>query len=212
MPSSFTAEVYDGTKNDLQSFALRCARGMTYTIHMRDMNFDIPPRLRVFPASLPEELRAAEAEVAALEAMSPEEVSVAAEEDYRRIVAARAEAAAEDEKVRVRYAVMRLKVETWEVPEALASLKKFMLEQLDESQRHDCGMAVWPEPTRISPQSWHFRALERARRNVAYLLGRISDESQMCEQSNAWITALYAALPTKAEEAEIELRSFGGGQ
>lgn len=170
MPTGYTSELHDGEQT-FTDFVLTCARGMGALITMRDEPMDAPipdeftPSMRYYLDSK----ASAEARLEALRAMTPEDIFRANQNDRAAVLAERAKEAVKRHDMRKRYEAMVAQVEAWEPPtEDHVGLKKFMLEQLHESIRFDCGDVSWPPMPAEDPAEWFEAEIAQAERDIAY--------------------------------------------
>lgn len=139
MPNSYTAPLYEGKDQSLQQFAARCARAMGVFYHQRDESLDSPLRyqsasqhkLNAFKDALRKEWQFRR---------SSEESKYA---QWSAYVELKQNDFLESQKkaldLAVRYNDMIAQVERKEVPPALDSFKKIMLDFLKDSKASDCG-------------------------------------------------------------------------
>lgn len=194
MPTGYTAGVADGTLSDFRTFALQCARNFGATIMQRDEPTESLPRLREVSPFYAKERARAEARVAALRAMTPDEAERAAAAEYAQRTKEAQEFTARTAETRARYEAMLHAAEAWTPPtKEHEGLKTFMLDQLRESINFDCR-GPWDAPQRLGGRAWFKRERERADRALVYAVEAEADEVRRVTESNAWITALYESL------------------
>lgn len=141
MPTGYTAPVMEGKITDVKDFATTCARAFGAFIHQRDdspaaeLRYPEPPDNSFYTESL------AKAKSDSLKwSSTTEEERYAQWSDYVREqeIARHNSLAALSEK-RARYEKMLAQVVAIEVPSNLESFKQFMIDQLNESIKFDCG-------------------------------------------------------------------------
>lgn len=97
---------------------------------------------------------------------------------------------------RQRYEEMIFRVEKWAVPERIANLKKFMLDQLSESLSFDCSNSHKPEPPmRLTGERRREQALAKASRDMAYHAVERKKEIERVNGRNQWLDTLWRSLP-----------------
>jgi hypothetical protein len=194
MPTGYTADVVDGKIADLRTFTLRCARAFGATIMQRDDPMDVLPVPRKVEPYYQKSVIEAQQKVAHLKAMTPGQIALAADAEYDRLTAMRAEWDREADEKRERCAAMLAQVEAWEPPTAdHAGLKRFMVEQLTETMRFD-GARHEHTVERLSPNRWHAQKLERAYRTLGQAERSLVEERDRVERANGWIRQLYESL------------------
>jgi hypothetical protein len=166
MPTGYTSDVAEGKVTDLRTFALRCARGMGATVMMRDepMNAPIPERFEP-SAYHAESLTDLRAELAQVSTLSDADAEAAALKAFTEKVAARDRYVAKKAEALNRYNAMLAQVVSWECK--AEGLKSFMLDQLHESKKFDCGddsLRYYPEPVQMDgPRTAHDGVKPRSR-------------------------------------------------
>lgn len=199
MPTGYTCGVSDGKVRTLTDFAKVCARGMGALIAMRDDPWDAPIPGHLEPSTEYHNKHIAEAEAALadvpkLSAARCEERAQAAFDDAMK---AHLSYAANKAESKANYEAMIAKVEAWSVPDDLATFKSFMLSQLQDSLKFDCGGSYRPEPpVRLTGERWREQKLEKASRDLAYHKEERAKELQRTADRNRWLKAFHEALPT----------------
>lgn len=194
MPTGYTAGIANGTVTDLRTFALRCARGMGALVTMSDMPLNAPIPDRFEPSDYHrKKLAEVKAERHRICKLSDDECQIEAKAEYDAECDSIAKYSAEEVLRRERYERMMSDVEKWEgSPEGL---KPFMLDQLRESVRFDCGGYVRPSPVLMSGPDWRASKLEKLHNDIQYHAAEHAKEVERVELRNAWVAQLMAALP-----------------
>jgi hypothetical protein len=195
--SGYTAKLVD---NDLsfKDFALLCARAMGYLINMRDdsLNVPIPEELTVNPYHA-ETLEENNTELDKFSKMSYDERVKWGEEQiakqYTYFIENKFKTAAEMLKVRKVYD----KVVAWDCPTSLASLKKFMLEQLRNCLDFNTDSFYDDELDKlekISPIQFYQNHVDNLKDNIAYHAEKQKEEVKWINDANAWLKLLRESL------------------
>lgn len=196
MPTGYTTDVADGKVTDFRTFALRCARAFGAVVEQRDEAMDAPPRLREPSDHYRERLDAEVARLTALVVMTPEQIEAAALGDYLDRVKSWERSRERSISVRVRYESMQADILAWNPPTAEhVALKKFMLDQIDDSIRFDCLDADFRAPDPKDAAAWHASAIASAARSIEHTCESMAKDRANVDGSNKWITALYESLP-----------------
>lgn len=194
MPTGYTADVLDGKITDLRSFAMLCARGMGACITMRDDPWDKPIPEKFEPSPYyGDRLVEAECALADLHSMTPDEWEAQAEATYVAECKARDEYVARKLAGRDRYDAMIAKVSAWEgAPEGI---KSFMLDQLRDARRFDCGdCSYYKEVERLSGEDWKAQREAELMQQSARAAAEWQKEKDRTASRNAWIAQLRASL------------------
>ncbi len=204
MPTGYTAAVVNGTVTELRPFAMQCARAFGALISMRDDPNDAPIPERLEPSTYhTDKLATAQEECARLSMMTDEEAGKAAKAEFDEAVAAKAAYMERKENERARYETMIAKVEPWEgAPEGL---KEFMLEQLREGLRFDCGGdSWWEDPIQRTGAEWLFARTTELSREILYHQKEAAAERVRVEQRNAWLAELRLSLHDQEQDGVTE--------
>ena len=195
MPTGYTAAVQSGEITTLDAFAFRCARAFDALITMRDEPLDAPIPERLEPNTDYHDKKLAEAmeRLNELTKLTPEQAEFRAHQAYEEAVAAYMRCKEDKAEEFERYETMLAKVISWSVPEKLADLKKFMVEQLQESIRFDCGYEP-AEPARVDGAAWLASEIKDASDDVAHHAKRRAEEIARTTARNEWLAALRANI------------------
>lgn len=194
MPTGYTAGVQDGSVRTLRDFALRCARNFGATIMQRDDAMDVPPAHREVSDYYKRCLAGARERLKNAQDMTEDAAGRVADEEHTAAMRSFFESRDKAREERRRYMDMRRSVEAWQPPTPdHAGLKTFMLSQLDESIKFDCGPDRDP-PTHRTGAQWLAETRADAAKSVALYEVEHAKEVARCAEANAWIDALYASL------------------
>jgi len=205
MPTGYTHNVQTGKVTDLNDFAMNCARAFGALITMRDEASDapIPERLEPNTEYHDKALAAARSAMDEVPGLSASDCDQRAAEEFEQALTQHTERQAERYKEEVRYKDMIEKVEQWQVPEALAGLRNFMLEQLQGSVKFDCNYK--PErPIRLTGEDWRKEQLRKASRDLAYHTEERDKEIERTRGRNEWLADLRRALGSLKEAGEAD--------
>lgn len=198
MPSGYTSTLHDGEQS-FPDFALTCARAFGALITLRDESIDAPIPDTIEPSTwAAEQAEKDRARIAEIEAWTEVEADDAAHRAWHSAWTRWNAGRAEREARKARYEAMIAQVEAWEPPTPdHLEMKRFMLDQLAESLRFDCGYEA-PEPVEMTGDEYRLAEWERAQRD----LGRAEAEQQKENERAASRTAWLAALRQSLEEVE----------
>jgi hypothetical protein len=199
MPTGYTADIADGISFD--QFVWNCARAFGALVLLRDApsGAAIPERFEP-SGSYQKSADEARAQITLLDGMTAEEVAIAAAAAHEVALASWRKRLAAADTLREKYAAMLAQAEAWTPPTAEhVGLRDFMLQQLNESMRFDCG--VGPQPERLDPAVWIARQFEQHRRMLATYERMHAEEVARTEGRNQWIKALRESVPVPAAKA-----------
>lgn len=198
MPTGYTSDVQNGKIGSLRDFALQCARGMGALIVMRDDPWNAPIPKQFLPSTsyYDERIAAAQKLLAELPMLTADECNARAQAEFDAAMTEHLKYAGERSQSKIRYQEMLGKVEQWKPADGLTGLKEFMIEQLNESIRFDCGGNYRPEPPkRLTGERWREQTLEKASHDLAYNSEEREKEIQRTDSRNRWLKALWDSLP-----------------
>lgn len=197
MPTGYTYDVGSGKISTLREFGLTCARAFGALISMRDEPFSapVPKKLKPDTGYHDNGIREAREQLKALEAMGADEIAAAAKADADKIAASYAESDAERLATENRYKAMLAQVVEWQPPAMLSDLRKFMIEQLQESIKFDCGdMSKYREKP-IAAAEWLDMRRAALARDIEYHSTERAKEIARTAERNEWLAALHSSLP-----------------
>ena len=193
MPSGYTSDIADGKDVSFNDFALKCARAFGACIEQRDDNANDKPKL--IERNNEDNYHLEELEKAKMwKSPTKEEF-----DDYvTKSCAYYNEQIDKQNKLKVSYEDMLVKANKWVPPTTEhEGLKKFMIEQLSESLRHDCGHDYRRELLQINSYT-HAEYVDVMRdsnkRNIEYHTEQLKKDNKRVDTRNAWISALYKSL------------------
>lgn len=193
MPTGYTAAIADGIP--FEQFVWNCARAFGALILMRDDRSDAPIPERFEPSdSYRKWTDEARTKLAALEAMSLEDVQAAAAAAHKEAMDAWRKAQAENIELRNKYSAMLAKAIEWTPPTPEHEpLREFMIKQIRDSINFDCH--EYPAPAPQEATAWHNKQVEQQRRMVARYVAEQADEVARTESRNQWLRALRNSVP-----------------
>lgn len=196
MPTSYTAPVGDGKLN-FNQFVWRCARGMGALFSMRDDSLDAKIPEKISTSSYHQDaIDAALKRRAELDDLPWEEVVAALHTSYDEAIKRRAEAEAERLKTKANYEKMLAEVNAWVPPtQDHEGLKRFMIEQLQDSIKWDCSPSSWPEPQLTSAKEWLEEQYASIADDIAYHKRELARETDAVAAVNQWLADLRSSVP-----------------
>jgi hypothetical protein len=204
MPTGYTADVQDGKITDFPTFALLCARAFGALVTMRDDPLGAPVPEEFQPSQhYAERARAERDRLDGLLAMTPDEIEVARNVAEEKRAAAWAEANTRATASAARYEAMLAAAEAWEPPsEDHTELKAFMIQQLKESIRFDCGPMTWGAEPLPPPAEWHAKEIKAAADALVWNVREQHEENERVATRNAWVRLLRQSLTAKEDDRE----------
>lgn len=208
MPTGYTADLYDDKPVTFEDFVLTCARAFGAFMYQRDSDRkDAPKLLEYDPDNWNEQgLKKAFAKVERLKKMSPEDI----DREYLAYVSEKTEYARDTERnraaMRVRYEQMLRQVQDWDVSGAkgtlVVNLKKFMVEQLEQSIEHDTSPMRYAPTMYNSAMEWYNEEVAHAKHDLVYHKQKIEEEKVRVQKQNVEALELYnfLGLPTPKDK------------
>lgn len=202
MPTGYTSPIHDGKPCTFRQFALRCARNFRALVLMRDQSLDAQIPDRFEPSTYhTDKLIETKQLLAEVEALTDEECAARADAEANQENRRREEMYRDSDALSGRYQDMRQQVQAWEEPtEEHRNLKRFMLEQLAESQLFDCHNRedyeeFFGEVEIPNGAEWRAKTLANIHKDIAYHTEQYQAEVQRVAGRNLWIQQLRNSLP-----------------
>lgn len=200
MPTGYTSAVQDGTITEFSDFAMRCARNFGALILMRDdpMDASVPDEFK--PSDHYAKTKAeAEARLAELVAMDAGTAHDAAKAEFEAACADVRDYRQKAETEKKRYRAMLDQVMAWTPPTPdHEGLKRFMIQQLQESIEHDCDTSWRQWPTQLSGKDWLEQAKAKAQKDVGYYTKEMIEEEKRSRSRTEWVRSLKKSLKLTA--------------
>jgi hypothetical protein len=197
MPTGYTSDLYEGKNITFTEFALKCARGMGAAVMLRDHDFAVLPTPENVQSTNYAEQRLPEAQaaLARCEALSLNDWRVETEQYNKDTRKARDEVIEKNERMRTAYTEMIAQVEAWEPPsEDHVPFKEFMLQQLNDSLKHDVDDNVEQWYKTRTVEEHREATLARLRREVEYYAEEAEKDRKRNEGRAKWVQQLYESL------------------
>jgi asparagine synthetase B (glutamine-hydrolysing) len=194
MPTGYTCIIEDGAT--FEQFVWRCARGVGMLANMREESMDaVVPEAFTPGEYYVKSVEEARTRLYDLERMTVAEAAVKAREEYDEAIAENVERHEKARLVRDRYLAMRDHVAAWEPPTAdHQPMKKFMLEQIDESMRFDRHVYQVELPT-LDGASWLADEKSDALKDLDRAEKSLAEEIKRTDTRNRWIRQLRLSVP-----------------
>ena len=200
MPTSYTADLYEGKDVTVSDFILGCARAFGALVTMRDDPKDAPIPDE-FPASdyHADAVATAEVWLDEVRAMDTEDIANRSDLDYNRALDRWRERRAEAAGRRERYEAMLREVRAWKPPSSdHEGLRDFMVQQLESSIEFDCSMTYDDRPARLAPSAWRAQEIKKAQHDIDYHRREHEKDVQRATERSRWVQALRESLPITA--------------
>lgn len=206
MPTGYTNDIYEGKPITFPEFAMKCARAFGALIMLRDEPMDAP----IPDAFLPSDYHVkalAEAKDDLALALEWTDAEAASEADHANTKAAEyhARRVAESAAMATRYDAMIAEVEKWAAPtDDHVEFRNFMLKQLTDSRKWDCGVGEPPAP--MTAATYRADRIAHFAHMVEYHTKEHAQEVERAQQRTAWVKALRDSLnaPASAEQPHRE--------
>ncbi len=197
MPTGYTHKIADG--QSFEDFALGCARAFGACIMQRDDPADEKPKLQESSNYHTQKLLQAKEQLSEFLAMTEAEKldygHMCAEEDIFRIN----ERIEKNIALSDKYTAMYMKVLDWVPPSSEhVELKKFMINQLEESKDFDCNndynYRELEEAKKASAMDYYNKMLDTINWDISYHSEQAQKETERTNGRNQWVQDLYASL------------------
>lgn len=199
MPTGYTHSIKDGIT--FEQFALGCARAFGALITMRDEPSDAKIPEKFEPSDFYLKSReTAEAKLAELRAMTPEQCEAAALASYLDACERNQTRRKENIDLRNKYQAMVTEVVLWEPPTPdHVPMKEFMIEQLHSSISFDCGGDYIVDPPKASGVTWLANYVHSLERDIERYIAHHNEEVERAKTRTEWVNALRSSLLSKGK-------------
>ncbi|MES2662235.1 MAG: hypothetical protein V4629_02935 [Pseudomonadota bacterium] len=195
MPTGYTEKIRDGIS--FKEFALNCSRAFGALIHMRDdpMDKEIPKSIIVSDYDLVMSQKI-KRELEELLNLPRSEIQKRIDAEYDSAEKRRIESLKKDTDLKNKYEIMLKQAIEWTPPTPdHAELKKFMIEQIQQSIRCDCSVEYLEiQTSKMSVEEWRAESIERLKSRIKHHEEEYAKECKRAEEKTAWIQALKGSL------------------
>lgn len=198
MPTGYTADIEKGIT--FKQFIMSCSRAFGALVTMRDdpHNAEIPERFE--PSNYHKiETEKAEKELCKLQKMSIKTANTNAIAEYKQQVIYLKERITEIDILKSKYQAMLLKVKEWQPPSPdHIDLKKFMIEQIEDSIKFDCNTDYYYKEAdkliTLTPSEWKNKKIAQCLKDIEYHKKIYAEEVERVENRNLWLKQLRESL------------------
>ena len=195
MPTGYTAKVQKGIS--FEEYALNCARGFGALITMRDEASDkeIPQKIIPNDYHLKAKVKS-EDELKSVMLLTDKEVNKRALDKFNADELYRSDKLSEEMTIESRYNEMLYKANSWVSPSKdHDKLKEFMISQLEESIKFDCGDSYYEKPTiKLTGSQWLSEKTEQLHNDISYHIKHYRKEVARTDDQNHWLSLLRESL------------------
>jgi hypothetical protein len=206
MATGYTHDVSERDDMPFEEFAWNCARAFGALIHLRDSGWDAEVTIPKESSYHRKSLLQAENELKSLEKMTLSQAKKRAEKEHQESVKSAQDALDRQARIKVRYERMLAKVQAWIPPsEDHNGMKKFMIQQLQESIEHDCDGDYYRRMLKErvkSPRSWLNAQIRQAKDNIQYHQEHAKEDHQRQVNVAKWITLLQHSIPMPKKKSK----------
>lgn len=195
MATGYTSCIEEGAT--FKEFTLGCARAFGALYHMRDEPRDVEvTEIKGESEYNREELIKAKKGLAEAMKINLEDAEIQANENYNEIIKHNKDQIRKIEELKIKYLEMLTQVKDWEPPtSAHANLKEFMIEQIEESIKHDCTVEYWKKgPTKKTAKQWLKDHIETKQWSIDYHSKQLKEDKDRYKDTNDWIRQLKDSL------------------
>lgn len=191
MPTGYTADLEDGKIDSLREYALTCARGMGFLIHMRDESLNAEMQRREVSDYYYRNLEEAEASLVSHLSLTDEQWASRQIHEVDKRNKANNEYYDREMAIYNRYRNMKDKVVGWHPPEELGGLKEFMLDQINLCM----SLPTLAPFVELKPIGQYKReTLHEVRRKLKFAQDNLLDEQKRVNDANLYIDLLLESL------------------
>ncbi len=196
MATGYTYPVAVGKMN-FEQFVWSCARAMGVCIMLRDEPGDVLPPLEFAPDFYHRDaVQKARIELAVWESMGAADKQLWAKREMEKAKQQEAEAAKGCAAKLQRYRDVLAKVSAWTPPTPEhVNFKRFMVEQLTDSIRHDSASDYYTERAARNVETVIQQHGEDLRQSVTYHAEAWEKEQLNASERTAWVKALNDSIP-----------------
>jgi len=194
MPTGYTLDLYNGKDVTFEEFVLKCARAFGALIDMRDESMDAPIPEQFEPSDYHlTELIKAKKRLEEAKKWNEKIAEQEAERAYHEALKKREEFVKKNKLIRKRYEDMLSKVREWKPPTPdHVDLKKFMIQQLEDSIEFDCFIPEMPQ--RLSGKEFKEQQIRKALDDIEYHEKEYAKEVNRVHERNKWLLLLRESL------------------
>lgn len=193
MPTGYTAGIEDGM--EFKEFALSCAKAFGACVTMREDPQDKPIPLFKEEPYYKERYEKAVKELAKYEKMTLDEANKLLEKEYKEEVKSNTEYSDNKRKLHDKYVKVYKEVLRWEPPtDEHVGLRNFMMNQIKESIRFDCGNYEPDVVIKKNAQQWLYDKIEECEKEVSYCMEKWKEETKRVADRNLWVKQLKESL------------------
>ena len=190
MPTGYTADL----PKTFPEFAMRCARAFGATIEMRYESMDTPIPEEFKPSDYHvKNLREAREGFARVSKWTFDEAEQQAETSYRKALKSWEANVKRNDALANQYRAMIAEVRSWIPPTRdHVEMKKFMLQQLEESLKFDCG--GYEKPKRVSGPAYKAEQMAHFTLDIEYHTEEGKKERERAAERTQWVRDLRESL------------------
>lgn len=193
MPTGYTA----GLKKDtsFKDFTFKCARAFKALNHMEDAPDNAPITLPTKDNRYEKLLKEAKSKLDEFNKLSPTELVILKDDEERAEYAKQTQYNEEKVTLEEIYQSMFRKVRVWVPPTAEhLTLKKFMIQQLEESIKYDCTIDDKEGIYELSFDAWYKNKLEKLLKDIKFYSEKKEEYEHNYNEDVTWINYLLKSF------------------
>lgn len=196
MSTGYTAKIKDGI--DFKTFTMDCARAVGPCITLRDKSGGgeiIPQKFEPSDYHL-RQIESARVELKRIETLDRLGCQREADAEWRNGEESRIRTISEMRDLRLKYETVLLQIYAWEPPtKDHVELKKFMLDQVQESIKFDCDVKFCSNPEeKKTPEQWCDDKINKLKAKIKYHKEEHAKEIKLAEGRTRWVQELRNSL------------------
>jgi hypothetical protein len=200
MPTGYTGEIYDGKEMSGKEFLMKCARAFGACIMMRDNSLDTPIPEEFKPNMYYlEKIEESLTKLKDIQSLTKDKVIDYINQEYKDKIKYSKEQIIKYNEIKDRYLKTLREVEKWQPPtEDHIELKKFAIDQLQNSIKFDCNVSYYEkEIVKPSINEWLERETKQCLKDITYYTKENENEIERTNKRNGWIKDLRDSLNFK---------------
>lgn len=196
MPTGYTQGILDGEIQTFKEFAIKCTRSFGATIHMREDDLDKELIPRTPSDYYLKEIERCKQTLEEARVVPDDELVSERKTEIEASIQSMLKSVDEKNFNKTKLEKMLLEAQRYEPPtEEHVGIKRFMIEQLSETIKHDCDIEYYEsriielnlELQNISAEKIRKNMIESAQESLEYANKRYKEEIEGCKKANLWV-------------------------
>lgn len=196
MATGYTEAIAEGIS--FEKFTWKCAKAFSACILLRDQPSNTPVTAKtVSDASTyyEERLICVNKNLADFDNLTPRQIKVRTNKHNKSTLQTYQETITEKQELLKKYNDMLVAVNAWVPPSAdHTELKKFMIEQINDSVKHDCMLSYVSKPIVLTTAEWCAAQRKHLLWEIEYYKKHVAEQKSLNETRLTWIKQLEQSI------------------